>query len=63
MTDYGNESGGQQSGARYPPRCHRNWQARARSGDFPDCPGIAVLNLAALPVILAFITAVSGFLG
>jgi len=28
---------------------------------FPDCPGIAVLNLAALPVMLAFIAAVIGF--
>jgi hypothetical protein len=28
---------------------------------FPDCPRIAVLNLAALPVMLAFIAAVTGF--
>jgi hypothetical protein len=28
---------------------------------FPDRPGIAVLNCAALPVMLAFIAAVTGF--
>jgi hypothetical protein len=35
--------------------------ARPLRVTFPDCPGIAVLNLADLPVMLAFITAVAGF--
>jgi hypothetical protein len=42
-------------------RCRRNCQAHARPASLFIVRGIAVLNLTALPVMLAFIATVTGF--